>query len=129
MKATRPRGKARTKLVELIVVTDSSFRIVAVEQAYWRGKCIHCSSPVCVMLDGSTTATLEHIRPLCAGGSSDDPRNLALACSACNNAKGIRHDRKVGRCPRSDEVVAALLQKRAERWRDAAPGHLSTFNG
>ena len=35
-----------------------------------------------------TSCTVDHIKPLSKGGSLNDPRNLALACMACNTAKG-----------------------------------------
>lgn len=111
-----------------IVATDSTFRhafasAVEIErgpdnEVGWRGKCIHCGSTLYVGLHGDTGATIEHITPLCDGGDPTDPRNLALACAGCNNEKGVRHDRFVGRGGRADEVVASLKAKRAERWRE-----------
>jgi 5-methylcytosine-specific restriction endonuclease McrA len=87
----------------------------------WQGKCIHCNTKLYVGLTGDTDATIEHIRPKCSGGHPEDPRNLALACSRCNNEKGVRHDRFAGKDPRADEVIAALLEKRMERWREPGP--------
>ncbi len=83
----------------------------------WVGKCIHCNTKLFVTDQGNTEATVEHIRPLCAGGDPFDPRNLALACSRCNNAKGIHHDQHVGKGGRADEVIASLQSKRDSRWR------------
>jgi len=88
-------------------------------QLGWCGKCIHCGTRLYVTVEGSTTATIEHIQPLCDGGDPHDPRNLALACSRCNNEKGVRHDMHAGKGGRADEVIAQLQAKRAERWRDA----------
>lgn len=66
---------------------------------------------------GETDATIEHIQPLCNDGAAIDPRNLALACSRCNNRKGIEHDQYAGRGGRADDVIAALQRKRIDRWR------------
>ena len=84
----------------------------------WKGKCIHCGTKLYVGLKGATDATIEHIKPLCDDGDPTDPRNLALACSGCNNEKGVRHDMHAGKGGRADEVIAQLQAKRAERWRD-----------
>lgn len=35
--------------------------------------------------------TLEHVLPLCLGGTNE-MRNLALACHQCNNSKGKQTD-------------------------------------
>lgn len=85
---------------------------------WWSGKCIHCNAKVFVDTDNSTSATIEHIKPLCDDGDPIDPRNLALACARCNNEKGVRHDKHAGEGGRADEVIAALQSKRAKRWRD-----------
>ena len=69
-------------------------------------------------MQGSTNATIEHIVPLCDGGDPTDPRNLSLACASCNNEKGIRHDKHAGKGGRADEVIRALQEKRAHRWRE-----------
>ena len=55
---------------------------------------------------------------MCAGGSPDDPHNLALACQGCNNRKGVEHDQHVGKGGRADQVIEALRAKRALRWRE-----------
>ena len=121
----RPKGDSRAALALRIVATDSTFRIVSKEAVlsheipicYWRGGCIHCNTKLYVAMDGETDATIEHIFPLAAGGSSSDLKNLALACSGCNNEMGIRHDaRKLDQ--RAKEVVSNLLERRAKRWRE-----------
>jgi 5-methylcytosine-specific restriction endonuclease McrA len=88
-------------------------------QPCWVGRCIHCNTKVFVTSSGTTDATIEHIKPLCDGGDPTDPHNLALACTRCNNEKGIRHYMHAGKGGRADEVIAQLLAKRADRWRDA----------
>lgn len=65
----------------------------------------------------TTDATIEHIVPLCAGGSGTDLRNMALACKRCNNEKGVRHDPHAGKGGRADDVIVALTEKRMKRWR------------
>lgn len=124
-KAGRPKGRSRTDAVLSVVATDSTFRPLCLTppelgatNTPWVGKCIHCNTSLVVRPSGETNATLEHIVPLCAGGSPDDPHNLALACAGCNNRKGIEHDQHVGRGGRADEVIESLRAKRAERWRE-----------
>lgn len=98
-----------------IVATDSTFRLQP-GNATWVGRCIHCGSKLVVSTEGATDATIEHIRPLCSGGTSD-PENLALACKGCNNEKGVRHDRHAGKGGRADEVIVKLQATRASRMR------------
>lgn len=110
---------SRNDAVKLCVLTDKTFTLV--NEGVWCGSCIHCNSKFIVEIidnDVQTLATLEHIKPLVAGGSAIDPKNLALACARCNSSKGIRHDKNVGKSKRSDEIIEALLQKRSLRWRD-----------
>lgn len=120
----RPKGAAREQVVLAIVATDNTFHLYGDakigEPQTWIGRCIHCNTRLVVTPQGSTEATLEHINPLCAGGESIDPRNLALACKRCNNEKGVRHDQHVGKGGRADEVIAALQEKRQRRWREPA---------
>lgn len=108
-----------------MVATDDTFHRLAsnppelrLQNTPWVGKCVHCNTNLMVRSTGETNATLEHIVPMCAGGSPDDPRNLALACQACNNRKGIEHDQHVGKGGRADEVIESLRAKRAARWRE-----------
>lgn len=121
---TRPRGASRAQVVLSIVATDVTFELQRAGTsrndliAFWCGKCIHCNTKLYVTQQGSTDATVEHINPLCNGGESIDPRNLALACKGCNNEKGVRHDQHVGKGGRADEVITALQGKRLSRWRE-----------
>lgn len=118
----RAKGASREQVVMSIVATDATFNLVGDprqgQQQAWVGRCIHCNTRLYVTPQGSTDATVEHINPLCAGGQATDPRNLALACSRCNNEKGIRHDQHAGKGGRADEVITALWEKRQARWRD-----------
>lgn len=34
--------------------------------------------------------TVDHVRPLCAGGAPYDPGNLRAACGPCNSASGAK---------------------------------------
>ena len=124
---TPPKAKTkhRTEVVLSIVKTDDTFSLRTLtddygraRDAFWTGKCIHCNTGMVVTLEGNTSATIEHIKPLCDGGDPTDPHNLALACNRCNNRKGIEHDMHAGKGGRADEVIAQLQTKRAERWRD-----------
>lgn len=113
-----------------MVATDSTFSLHedgTPGWSIWVGKCIHCGRKLGVSVSGSTDATLEHIVPLCAGGSPDDPHNLALACAGCNNRKGVEHDQHVGKGGRADEVVSALQGRRLARWR--APVQIDPWLG
>lgn len=114
------RGTHRTNAIIKIAKTDNTFNRAQLrpKDFCWMGHCIHCNTIVIVEDDGRTNATVEHIVPTSAGGSIDDPLNLALACARCNNQKGIHHDSYVGRCGRADEVIEALKTKRLARWRD-----------
>lgn len=126
----RPKGKNRAEAVLSVVATDNTFNPVIGrpghsafedqcmprQQLGWQGRCIHCNSHLFVTMQGLTEATLEHIKPLCNGGPAIDSENLALACSCCNNEKGIRHDMHAGKAGRADEVIATLQEKRQKRW-------------
>ena len=116
-KPSRPHGQSRLNVILDIVKTDSTFEFNKAE-SYWIGRCLHCNCKLVISHEGVTDATLEHIMPLSAGGSGEDLLNLALACLACNNKKGIDHDPYVGRRPRADQIIATLLNKRLQRWRD-----------
>jgi len=116
----RNRGKARHDVVLSIVYTDSTFVMHAdkVLSPVWVGACIHCRRKIAVTESGATCATIEHVIPKCAGGSEDDPKNLALACAECNHEKGRRHDKHVGKGGRADDVITALQGTRLSRWRE-----------
>lgn len=125
--AAHAHGPARLQQILDIVATDNTFEpILASASAYergphgeigWKGRCLHCSAAIYVGCGGLTNATIEHIVPTSAGGSGTDLRNLALACSACNSEKGVRHDPNYGRNPRSTEIIHKLLATRKGRWR------------
>lgn len=95
-------------------------------------RCLHCRTPLRFAESGAPLngATLEHVVPRSwfgrpaarelTGGLAgpDDARNLALACAACNHAKGRGPDARGPGDARAREVVAAALARRLERWRE-----------
>jgi len=95
-------------------------------------RCLHCRTPLRFAASGAPLngATLEHVVPrswfgrpaareLVAGlAGPDDARNLALACAACNHAKGRGPDARGPGDACAREVVAAALARRLERWRE-----------
>jgi 5-methylcytosine-specific restriction endonuclease McrA len=56
-----------------------------------RGRCVYCGIPVRPRAKGlhraPDLATLDHLKPRAEGGRTV-AENLALACHACNNARG-----------------------------------------
>jgi 5-methylcytosine-specific restriction endonuclease McrA len=103
-----------------IVATDATFeRTEHRGREVWLGKCLHCNTYLAITLEGEpiSRATIEHIVPRVHGGT-DDLGNLGLACARCNQGKGSRHDRHFHRDERVRELVARLLARRRERWRD-----------
>lgn len=100
-------------------------------------RCLHCRTPLLFGHSGQPLngATLEHVVPrswfgrgaareLTAGlDGPDDARNLALACAACNHAKGRGPDARGPGDARAREVVIAAQSRRMARWREdpAAP--------
>jgi hypothetical protein len=49
----------------------------------------------------------------------DDPRNLALACARCNQAKGRGPDARGPADPENRAIVERLLSARLQRFREA----------
>lgn len=111
----RAKGQHRQELILQIVSTDNTFEK---HNVGWVGKCLHCNTSIQVGETGQSSATIEHIIPAHAGGSGTDMLNLAIACSRCNNEKGIRHDPRYPSDPRAMHVITNLLEKRKNRWRE-----------
>ena len=42
---------------------------------------------------GRSATTVDHVRPLCAGGARLDPANLVAACVGCNSRRGANLSR------------------------------------
>lgn len=103
-----------------VAATDATFeRMQMGDRTVVTGRCIHCKRRLVLHEDGRpiSRATLEHIVPRHHGGA-EDGRNLALACSACNAAKGHRLD-----CRRRDDpdlcrMIEMLRARRQKRWRE-----------
>lgn len=114
-------GKQRRVLA--IVATDATFEPSRHGTTpVWVGACIHCKSPLTIRADGKpiSAATIEHLWPQRHGGDNR-LTNVALACGRCNRTKGARHDTRSKRDPRLLEIVAALVARRRERWREPPP--------
>lgn len=118
------------RLLRLAAATDALARL---DGERWRTRCLHCRAHLELGLRGEPygATSLEHViakawfgrreaATLTArvGDDPDDPRNLALACRSCNQAKGTTHDARGPLDPRAHEVVRALLERRLSRWRD-----------
>lgn len=110
--------------------TDSA---AVLHDDHWETRCLHCRKRLQVRADGEALgqATLEHVVPqawfgkrtavpLCqrVGEDANDPRNLAIACAACNHGKGVSHDARGPGDARAFEVVSQLLDSRLARWRE-----------
>lgn len=117
----------KQRLVRDIVLTDSTF-----EPSLWRGKlvwtgkCLHCGTRLVVSNAGVPLngGTIEHMLPRTHGGT-DELHNVALACSRCNNGKGVRLDHRDANDPQLIAMIESLRARRTERWRD--PEHAPVF--
>ena len=119
-------GLAKRRQILAIAATDATFeRAEQRGRAVWLGRCIHCNAPLVVAADGEpvSRATIEHLVPRAHGGT-DALDNLALACARCNHGKGKRHDPHYASDPHARELVARLVARRRERWRDPPEGLL-----
>ena len=102
-----------------VAATDSTFeRMEQGGDTVLSGRCIHCRKRHVLTLEGAplTSASLEHILPRTHGGTNA-AANLAIACKACNAAKGRRLDCRRKDDPDLQHVVALLSARRVERWR------------
>lgn len=110
---------SKRELALSIAKTDNTFELQSVQGVKcWVGKCIHCNSKIMLSADGALlSATIEHILPVNHGGT-DDIRNVALACRACNNSKGWRLDLKRRTNQKLQEMITRLTNRRSERWRE-----------
>jgi hypothetical protein len=75
-----------------------------------RYRCGYCQTQQVVI---GIPLHIEHIIPLAAGGTSDE-ENLWLACSVCNNYKGVQTH---GLDPETDEA-SPLFNPRIQAWAD-----------
>jgi 5-methylcytosine-specific restriction endonuclease McrA len=103
-----------------IVRSDCTFQVREHNgRRSWSGKCIHCNTRLDLEEDGTPISpiTIEHLRSRNHGGDND-LRNLALCCPSCNQEKGRRIDNRRAGDARMEEVVAAAIRRREERWRE-----------
>lgn len=118
------------RLLRLAVASDAQ---ATRDGERWRTRCLHCRAHLELRADGEAlgATSLEHVVPQAwfgrreaialtarVGDAPDDPRNLALACKGCNQAKGTTHDARGPGDARALDVVAALLDRRLARWRE-----------
>lgn len=122
------------QLLRRAVETDA--RASRLADGSWVVPCLHCQSKLAVGARGEAhgPATLEHIVPrswfgrgaardlVDRVGDPDAARNIATACARCNQQKGKTHDADGPSSPRAREVVAQLLDRRAERFRECPDG-------
>lgn len=79
--------------------------------AVWaRQRCCYCLTQVEVIGDA---LEIDHIVPLYAGGKTEES-NLCLACSSCNQAKGIQTE---AMDPVTGKTVS-LFHPRTQNWSD-----------
>ncbi len=90
-----------------MTINDLTKRIV---RRRAQDRCEYCHSPERI---STSRFTIDHIQPRSLGGS-DDPENLALACSRCNQR---RYNFMVGRDLASAAIVA-LFNPRQQLWAD-----------
>jgi 5-methylcytosine-specific restriction endonuclease McrA len=103
-------------LLVAIARTDSTFRHREANDL-WVGKCLLCNGPVAFDARTGEGASLEHIRARSRGGG-EEPLNLAVVHTSCNNEKGRRWDSRRARSDADYErFVEGLLTKRRERFR------------
>jgi hypothetical protein len=76
--AQAPSIESRTRRISARRVRRTAWWQAYIELS--GGRCAYCHTP-------EDTLTLEHIEPLCAGGSNA-PDNLLPVCGDCNHAKG-----------------------------------------
>lgn len=121
---------ALRRLFLLALSTDSAAQFHNNE---WETRCLHCRSRLYVRDDGEAlgNATLEHVVPQAwfgkraasaltslVGDDANDPRNLAIACAACNHGKGMSHDARGPNDDRARVVIGQLLEQRLARWHE-----------
>lgn len=104
-------------LLNAIAATDDTFYR---EGHSWVGKCLICRGPLRFDAETGIGATVEHIVPRTRGGGNE-LWNLGVAHRRCNGEKGIHWDGgRRGRMQpaRYEALIATLLARRAEHWRD-----------
>ena len=123
----------RPALRRLFLQALSTDSVAQLRDGEWETRCLHCRRRLCVRGDGEAlgNATLEHVVPQAwfgkraaaaltaqVGGDTNDARNLAVACAACNHGKGMSHDAHGPNDDRARAVIGQLLERRLARWRE-----------
>jgi hypothetical protein len=117
-------GQRTQRLLLWCAATDATFELARIgERRVLAGRCIHCTRKLAVDLDGNPLGreTIEHIIPRTHGGS-DALENLAIACSRCNQGKGVHLDPRRWDDETLQRVIATLQARRAERMRPPLEG-------
>jgi 5-methylcytosine-specific restriction endonuclease McrA len=106
-----------TSLKEQIARTDNTFEGSG---RSWIGKCLICNGRLSFDVVTGYGANVEHIVPRTEGGGND-LSNLGLTHPRCNGEKGRNWDNRKARPAdpaRYQALVARLLERRRQRWRD-----------
>ena len=117
-------GQRTQRLLLWCAATDATFELARVgDRTVLAGRCIHCRSKLAIDLDGNPLGreTVEHIIPRTHGGT-DAIENLAIACSRCNQGKGVHLDPRRWDDETLQRVIATLQARRAERMRPPLEG-------
>lgn len=61
-----------------------------------RLRCVYCNADCFVVEHEREGFTLDHVRPMSAGGDKFSPRNLVTACMRCNRRKGVGRPQELG---------------------------------
>ncbi|MGY4515412.1 hypothetical protein [Lysobacter sp. HA18] len=122
----------RPALRRLFLLALETDREAQRDNGVWTTRCLHCRTRLQVRDDGMAigASSLEHVVPRAwfgkraaneltarVGDAPDDARNLAIACTRCNQDKGKGPDARGPSDARAREVVTSLLDRRMARWR------------
>lgn len=114
---TKLSAVRRTKLTKLFHAQEGKC-------GYCQAECFLQGSPPSGRVINTRRATLEHIKDQSAGGT-DNPRNLMMACKACNSMRGnMEHSRflEIRSDPRKWRAfINAVDRRRKARKRELAP--------
>lgn len=76
-------------------------------------KCAYCDRE---FKEGILTKTIDHLSPVCAGGATDDPKNLIVCCVECNRSKAwatfdqwVRLCRRVAEHARKENLTSSQI--------------------
>ena len=117
------------RLVQTALASDRL--AVRLADGLWQTPCLHCRRPLLFRPSGEPEGdgSLEHVVPRAWFGRREaaaltaqlsgpnDPRNLALANTSCNTAKGRGPDQRGPADARARAIVEQLLATRLARYR------------